>query len=180
MAKTILGFTGMIASGKDTAVSYLLGKHRGTQVKFSASLTDVLNRMYIPRERENYQVLSTILRENFGQDLLSKIVANDVKNASTDLVVIDGIRRPKDIEYLKDIEGFKMIAIEVDPKVRYERLKKRAEKAGDADKSWDDFQKEDVAESEITIPDLMKQADVTIDNNSSLEDFYKQLDNLVK
>lgn len=179
MAKLILGFTGMIGCGKDTAADYLLNKHGGDKIKFSASLTDVLKRMYLPTERKNYQVLSRVLRESFGQDLLSKIVASDAKESDKELVVIDGIRRPMDIEHLKDVEGFKLIAIEVKQDIRYERVKQRGDKVGESDKTWEDFQKEDLAETEITIPEIMSQASVTIDNNASLEDFYKELDKLI-
>lgn len=180
MAKKILGFTGMIGCGKDTAADYLLEKKSGAKIKFSASLTDVLKRIYLPTERKNYQVLSRVLRESFGQDLLSKIVASDAKESPEELVVIDGIRRPMDIEHLKNIEGFKLIAIEVEQSIRYERVKKRGDKVGESEKTWEDFQKEDLAETEITIPEIMKQADITLDNNGSLEDFYKELDKLVE
>ncbi len=180
MAKLIFGFTGMIACGKDTAADYLLEKKGGEKIKFSASLTDVLKRMYLPTERKNYQVLSRVLRESFGQDLLSKIVASDANGSSTELVVIDGIRRPMDIEHLKNIEGFKLIAIEAKQDVRYERAKKRGDKVGESEKTWEDFQKEDLAETEITIPEIMEQADISIDNNGSREDLYKELDKLIK
>jgi dephospho-CoA kinase len=178
MAKKILGFTGMIGCGKDTAADYLLKKNGGDKIKFSASLTDVLKRIYLPTERANYQILSRILRESFGQDLLSKIVAGDAKNSKKDLVVIDGIRRPMDIEHLKNLAGFKLVAIEVGQSTRYERVKKRGDKVGESEKTWEDFQKEDLAETEVTIPEIMAQADVTIDNNGSLAKFYKELDKL--
>lgn len=180
MSKVILGFTGLISCGKDTASNYLAEKYGGEQVKFSASMKDIMDRVYIDPVRKNYQILSRIMRESFGQDLFSKVVAKDVLNSKKDLVIVDGVRRIPDIEHLKNIEGFKLIAIEADAKTRFERLKNRNEKPGDQEKTWEDFQKEDVAETEITIPELMKQADVTVDNNGTLEEFYKQLDELVK
>lgn len=177
--KIVLGFTGLIASGKDTASDYFAEKYKAEQVKFSASMKDIMNRVYIEPVRKNYQILSKILRESFGQDLFSKVVANDVKNSQADLVIVDGIRRIPDIDYLKNIEGFKLIAIQVDAKTRFDRLKQRSEKPGDKTKTWEEFQKEDKAETEITIPEIMAQADVVIDNNGTLEDLYKKLDELV-
>jgi dephospho-CoA kinase len=178
--KIILGFTGLIACGKDTASDYFAEKYDAKQVKFSASMKDIMDRVYISPVRKNYQIISRVLRESFGQDLFSKVVAKDVKNLEADLIIVDGVRRIQDIDFLKDIDGFKLISVEVDSKTRFERIKNRNEKPGDTTKTWEEFQKEDVAETEITIPDLMKRADVTIDNNGNLEDFYKQLDKLIK
>ena len=177
--KIILGFTGLIACGKDTASDYFAEKYGAKQIKFSSSMKDIMDRVYISPVRKNYQVLSKILRESFGQDLFSKVVSKDVKSLDASLIIVDGVRRIPDIDFLKDIEGFKLIAVEVAAKTRFERIKKRNEKPGDTTKTWEDFQKEDVAETEITIPDLMKQADITIDNNGTLEEFYKELDKLI-
>ena len=180
MQKIILGFTGLIASGKGTAAKYLQEKYGAETFRFSTILRDVLDRLYLPQSRENMINLSTNLRENFGQDLLSKVIAQDASRAKTEIVVVDGMRRPADIKDLKEVPGFKMIAIEVDSKVRYERLVKRAENPGDTEKTYDEFLEDHKAETEITIPDLIKQADAVIDNNGSLEDLYKQLDELIK
>jgi dephospho-CoA kinase len=177
--KIILGFTGLMACGKGTAAKYLKEKYGADTFRFSTMLRDVLDRLYLPQSRENFQIISPLLRETFGQDLMAKVIAKDVESADSKIIAIDGMRRPADIEYLKKISGFRMVAIEVDAKVRYERLKVRAENPGDAEKTWEQFQKEHEAETEIYIPELMKQADVVIDNNSSLEDLYKQLDKLV-
>ena len=72
-----------------------------------------------------------------------------------------------------------MVAIDVEAKIRYERLKDRAENSGDQEKTWEQFQKEHEAETEIYIPELMKQADVTVNNDGTLEELYKQLDKLI-
>ena len=177
--KTILGFTGLMACGKGTAAKYLAEKYNADTFRFSTMLRDVLDRLYLPQSRENFQIISPLLRETFGQDLMAKVIAKDVESADSKIIAIDGMRRPADIEYLKKLSGFRMVAIDVDAKVRYERLKARSENPGDAEKTWEQFQKEHEAETEIYIPELMKQADVTINNNGTLEEFYKQLDKLV-
>ena len=178
--KIILGFTGLMACGKGTAARYLDEKYNADTFRFSTMLRDVLDRLYLPQSRENFQIISPLLRETFGQDLMAKVIARDVESADSRIIAIDGMRRPADIEYLKKLPGFRMVAIDVDAKVRYERLRARAENPGDAEKTWEQFQKEHEAETEIYIPELMKQADVTIDNNGTLEDLYKQIDKLIK
>lgn len=177
--KIILGFTGLIACGKGTAAKYFADKYKADTFRYSTMLRDIMDRLYIPQSRENFQIISPVLREAFGQDLMAKVMGNDVAKSDSNMIVIEGMRRPADIEYLKKIPGFRMIAIEVDAQTRYQRLVKRGENAGDKEKTFEQFLKEHEAETEIYIPELMKQANVTIDNNGSLEDFYKQLDKLI-
>lgn len=177
--KIILGFAGEIASGKDTAVNYIKEKYSATTVKFSQSLRDILSRLYLDVTRENLQTLSTSLRENFSQDLFSKVVAKDVENAKDKIIVIDGVRRQSDIVHLKKIPGFQLIYVDADEKLRYERLKQREENKGDATKTFEQFQKEDQAETENQIRSLKDIADKIIDNNGTLENLQKQVDDLI-
>jgi len=180
MEKRIFGVTGLMACGKGTVAKYFAEKYGADTFRFSTMLRDVLDRLYLPQSRENFQIISPWLRQTFGQDLFAKVMANDVKKATSKIIIIDGMRRPADIEYLKKIEGFKLVALEVEAKIRYERLTKRGENTDDTTKTWGQFQKEHQAETEIYIPELMKQADVKINNNGSVEDLYKQLDELIK
>ena len=178
--KKILAFTGLIASGKGTAAKYFIEKHKAVSFRFSTSMRDVLDRLYLEQSRKNMAEISLVLREAFGQNLFSKVIANDAAKSESELEVIDGVRRSYDLEALKKIEGFQLIGVEVDSKIRFERLKKRGENADDISKTWEQFQADHKLETEVYIPELLKQADVTIDNNGSLEDLYKQLDKLVE
>ena len=180
MNKKVLGFTGLIASGKGTACKYLSEKYGAESFRFSTILRDVVDRVYLPQTRENLQNISQVLRENFSQDILSKAIAEDVKKAKGEIVVIDGVRRWTDIEHLKAIPGFQLVSLQVDTKTRYERLVKRGENLDDTSKTWEEFQKDSNAEAEIHIQEMIEKADVIIDNNKQLDDFYKQLDKLVK
>ncbi|MFA6271719.1 MAG: AAA family ATPase [Patescibacteria group bacterium] len=180
MSKKVLGFTGLIASGKGTACKYLSEKYGAESFRFSTILRDVADRVYLPQTRENLQNISQVLRENFSQDILSKAIAEDVKKAEGDVIVIDGVRRWTDIEHLKAIPGFKLVSLQVDARTRFERLVKRAENPGDEEKTWDEFQKDSAAEAEVHIQDMIEKADVVIDNDGTKEDFYKQLDKLVE
>lgn len=180
MAKVILGFTGLMACGKGTAAKYFSEKYNAPTFRFSTSMRDVLDRLYLPQSRENMSAISRITREEFGQDLYAKVMAKDVGKAESDIVVVEGIRREEDVVELKKLQNFKLVAIDVDMKTRWERLIVRGENPDDKTKTWEQFQKDHELETELTIPPVMKQADVTVDNNGTLEEFYKQLDQLVK
>lgn len=180
MDKKIFGLTGLMACGKGTAAEYLAAKYGAQAIRFSTIVRDVLDRLYLPQSRANMQKMIPILLNGFGTDLLSKVMAQDVLKSDKNIIVIDGVRRFPDIEHLKKIPGFTLVAIEVDPKIRYQRLVSRGENAGDKEKTWEQFLAEHQAATEIDIPKLMAVADIKIDNNGSLEDLYRQLDKLVK
>jgi dephospho-CoA kinase len=92
MPKIIIGLAGEIASGKDVTKKYLEINYGASCHRFSTILRDILNRLYLPIKRENMQDISTFLRQRFGEDLLAKIITEDVKNDPHEIVVVDGIR----------------------------------------------------------------------------------------
>ncbi|MDD3662432.1 MAG: hypothetical protein PHT84_01045 [Candidatus Pacebacteria bacterium] len=180
MNKIILGLTGPIAVGKEVTKKYLIEKYQAKDCKFSTPLRDVLNRISVPVSRENMQKLSTILRAGFGEDLLAKIIAEDSKNLESEFVVIDGVRRPTDISYLEELPNFFLIKIEADSKLRYDRMVKRNENPGDDNKTYEEFLKDHESEADSLVPVVMKKAKFSIDNNSSLEDLYRQVDEILE
>ncbi|MCB9802830.1 AAA family ATPase [Candidatus Nomurabacteria bacterium] len=180
MQKKILGFTGLISCGKGTAASYLKEKYQAETFRFSTMLRDVLDRLYLEHTRENMSGISTVLREFFGQDLMAEVMAKDVENSQAELVVVEGIRRMEDIEYLKKLPNFKLVSIEATMENRYQRLLERGENPDDQTKTWEQFQADHNLETELTIPPAMKVADVVVNNDGSLEEFQKQLDQLLK
>jgi dephospho-CoA kinase len=155
MSKIVLGFVGKLASGKAVCQQYISEKHDAGSAKFSTSLRDILNRLYLPISRKNLQNLSLDLRNRFGGDILARVIAEDVKNDSQEIVIIDGVRRLDDISSLKDLPNFYLISIDADPEIRYERMKKRNENEGDSDKTFADFEEDEQREAELQIPEVM-------------------------
>lgn len=178
--KIILGLCGEIASGKGTVVKYLEDKYGATSRRFSTPLRDVLKRLYLEIMRENMQNVSSALRETFGQNLLAKVITEDVKNARNKIIIVDGVRRPADIEYLTKLPGFKLVYITADTKIRYERIIKRGENEDDLNKTFEQFVKDNQAEAELLIHEIGKTADIKIDNNGSFEELYAQIDKIIE
>jgi dephospho-CoA kinase len=180
MSKVILGLVGSLASGKETTKKYLAEKYNAKDCKFSSILRDVLSRTVIPVSRENLQKVSTVLRANFGEDLLAKAIANDASKLDADVVVIDGVRRPTDIEHLIKLPNFFLIKIDAEPHLRYERMLKRNENEGDDKKTFEQFMKDHEAEADNLIPVVMESAKYSIDNSGDFENLYKQIDKIIK
>ena len=177
--KKIIALAGEISCGKGTVVKYLIDKYGAESVRFSTILRDITNRLYLDESRDNLQKLSTSLRQTFGEDVLSKTIAEDAKRIQSDLVLLDGARRESDIKYLKEIPGFQLVYIDADPKVCYERITKRGENVDDSGKTFEEFLSDREKEAEKQIRDLKKIANHIIDNSGDEKALYDQIDSLI-
>ena len=178
--KIIFGFVGQMASGKDTAANYLEKKYNGKNYSFSGMLADVLKRFYLELNRDNYVKISEGLREKFGDDLLSKTLAEDIKKDEHQIISVSNVRRPNDVKFLKDLPGFVLVEIFAEPKTRFDRLTKRGEKSDDNNKTYEQFLADHQRSTELTIDSISKEAIEKIDNNGTFEMLYQQLDELVE
>ena len=178
--KMIIGLVGQIASGKGAATKYLEKDYGAVVFRFSAMLRDILNRLYLEISRENMCILSEILRKNFSENVMAKVIVEDIAKSKKDLIVVDGIRRIADIEYLKKMKNFKLIKITVNPKIRYERLVLRNENIGDDKKTFKEFLADQKKEAESEVLSVMSQANIEISNNGSWEEFNKRIKKMIK
>jgi dephospho-CoA kinase len=177
--KIIIGLVGQMASGKGTIAEYLRDKHGADFFTFSTVLRDVLNRLHQEICRANLQKTSMALREYFGQDILAKLIAQDVIASAKDLIVIDGIRRFSDIAYLKDLPGFVLVSIAADEKIRYERLIARGQNNDDKQKTFEQFIADHQAEPELEIPKVMAEAKEEINNDGDKNALYAQIEKVL-
>lgn len=177
--KIILGFSGLMASGKGTTAKYLEDRHGATTFRFSTMLRDALDRFYLPHTRDNLIKISEIMRGTFGEDIMAKTMAHDVEHCPNPLIIVEGVRRLADIEYLNKLPGFVLVEIFADPKVRYERIIKRRENPDDATKTFEQFMAEHQRSTELSILDVLKLGTERINNNGLIEDLHRQLDSLI-
>ncbi len=175
----ILGITGLMAAGKGTAAKYIKEKYGVSTYTFSTMLGDALDRFYLERSRDNFIKISEAIRGTFGEDVMARTMAKDVEKDDNKIIVIEGVRRMADIEYLKKMPGFILVEIFADIKTRFERLKKRSEKSDDAVKTFAQFEADHQRSTELSTVEVAKYASVRIDNNGDLPKLYKQLENFI-
>ena len=176
----IIGLVGTPGAGKSFVSDYILENYGGEHVKFSDFLSHVLKKMALEKSRENMIKLSVTLRNEFGDELLSHAVASEAVRSEKDIVLVDGIRRIGDLAAFSPLPAFKLIAINADPKIRYERMKGRGEKAGETNMTWEEFETTEKAPTEITIPETMTRADYSIMNNGTAEELKEEIDKVMK
>ena len=170
MSKLIIGLVGQAGCGKGTMAEMLQKEYGAGYFRFSAVLGTILDRLALEKSRENFTSLSETLRKTFGEDVLSYAIAKGALDAPEDIVMIDGIRRVEDIVGLEPLPFFKLVAIDADPKLRYERMKARGEKSSEKNFTWEQFLAEEQLPTEITVPFVMKRAAKTLMNNGTREE----------
>jgi dephospho-CoA kinase len=180
MTRLILGFTGEMASGKGTCAAYLKERYHAETFRFSSALFDVAHRMHLKDDRDTLQKISTWFRKEFGEDTLAKVMFEDAKSASADLVVIDGVRRLEDVKYLRALPEFVLVYLDAPMRVRYERMVLRGEKADDTTKTFEEFEKDHQRESELEIPKLREFSREILDNGGTKDELFARLDEIVK
>jgi dephospho-CoA kinase len=176
--KLILGITGELASGKGTAVKYLIKKHKASAYKFSDPLRKIFNLLDQDINRKNFSALSTALRKIFKEDYLAKVLINKIKKDKNKIIILDGIRKKEEINTLKKIKGFKLVFINADNITRYKRLIKRNENKDDREKTFEQFLKDDKLETEKNIRSFKKLSDYEINNSGNVKELHKNIDKL--
>jgi dephospho-CoA kinase len=180
MPSLIIGLVGTPGSGKGTVAKILQQTYGATLFRFSTVLEDILKRLALEKTRANMIQLSEALRGSFGEDVLAHAIHHETLSATTDLVVIDGIRRIGDLTLLLPLTQFKLIAVSALPEIRYARMKQRGEKIGESEMSREKFESQERASTEITIPEAMKLAWKTIENTGTIEALEEQIATLMK
>lgn len=182
--KTHIFVVGKSGAGKETVFKIFKEEAASmlssSMYRFSDPLNEVLDILCLSRERQNQQKISTVLRQFFGEDTLSNAVAGKVLKDSSDVVFLDGVRRVSDLKAFDNLPNRLLIFVTAPPEIRFERLRKRGDRPGDKEKSWEQFQSEQNAEAESQIDSLAKVADVIIDNSGDMEALRKKIAEIIE
>lgn len=121
----VIGLTGPNAAGKGEVASYLEGKG------FRAhSLSDIVReeaaRGGFPPEREHLIRTGNLLRREGGAGVLAERLAPRIGRRD----VVDSIRNPAEVEVLRRIPGFTLLAVIAGEEVRFRRMRARG-RSGD-------------------------------------------------
>jgi len=178
--KILFVFAGLPGSGKDTCLDYLQEKYNASIFSFTDLLHEACDAFYLEFNRDNLIRMSECVREEFGEDTLAKAMAKKVKDKGDNISAIGNARRPADVQYLSEIEGYVLIKIDADINTRYERIKTRGQKASDSTQTFEQFKADHKRSTEVSILEIAKQATEKIDNDGNFEQLYDQMENIIK
>lgn len=175
---TVIGVSGTNGSGKDTVCHVLEERFGFLFVSVSELLRDELGRRGLSVERENLRMISTEWRRQGGLGVLvDKSLDKFYESMQGQYkgLAVSSLRNPGEAGRVHELEG-KVIWVDADPKVRYERITSvvRDGRESEDNKSFEQFVSEEQAElkssgdeNELSMLDVKEKADFIYENNGS-------------
>lgn len=178
-----LGIIGKIFAGKETVFQIIKeivedadGKRRVAIHRFSDPLNECLRAVALPKERDYQSRISTVLRREFGESLLGNALVQRALAENAYIVCLDGIRRPQDTIYLRNLPNSHLIYVDTPVEIRFERAKKRADRPVNM---IDELLNQQSMEADSKIDEISKNAEFVLDNSGDLEYLRTQIKNLL-
>ena len=179
----IIGITGTLGSGKGTVAEYLVGKYEFSHYSAREFIAEEIRRRGLLVNRDTLTEVSNDIRaKNHPGFILERLYERALESEKNS--VIESVRTPGEIQTLKNKGNFYLLAVDADPKTRYDRVLLR--KSATDSVSFKKFLEDENREMESTDPNkqnigaCVKQADFTVRNDGSLEQLHTQVDRILK
>jgi len=182
----VVGIVGTLCSGKEVAKKILMEKYSAYHVTLSDVIRGEIEKKRGQINRPNLQDMGNEMRKNYGTEILAKMAISYLPR-DKQMIILEGIRNPGEVGYLKKNFGnrFVLLSIDAPQEIRWQRMQNR-KKASDPE-NFDEFvidEKRDLGEGEPPwgqqVRACMQQADFTVVNDGSLEDFRKKIYEIFK
>ena len=169
--KLLIGIIGEKGSGKETAgalIRRFISPSSVALFRSSDLLKDTLNLWSLPLSRHNLQYLAICMNKQFGDESLSFGVRERIKKSRADILILDGVRWKSDEKLVRSFSPNLLLYVTAKPRIRFLRLKRRNEKAGEGSMSFAQFLKEEKAATETEIASIGSRADRRIVNDGDM------------
>ena len=179
--KHVIGVVGENGAGKDTFTTFLTAAAAPiviSKVHFSDILYETLTLWGIDATRSNLQNLAIAMDREFGKGSVTAATSSRIEKTAGDIIVVEGVRWKTDATMIRSFKNSLLVYITALPKVRFERMKNRREKVGEENLSFEQFEREEKAATELEISEIGSGADFKIENNETLDDLRIRVEEL--
>ncbi len=185
--KTCIVLAGERLAGKGLfcELAKMLCRKPITHIKFSNVLNEILlEKCDIANTTERIQGLADCLSNLCGKDIFARIAFTRALAANTEVVILDGMRRIAEYDYLKSKSGIAhmlFVYIRADFEIRAQRHNLRDEKAGEHEMTAEQLQAAENAPTEREIK-LLKSYDISdyvIPNNGTRDEFTQKVQHVL-
>lgn len=182
--KMIIWITWTLGAGKWTISDYLIENKWFNHYSVSWYITQEVKKRWLKVNRDSmYQVWRDIKKQNWA-DFIVKELYKKAKQ-EWENAIIESIRSPWEVEWLKEIDDFKLISVDADIKTRYDRIKVRGSEKDNVD--FETFVANNERErdsdskdpTKINLSKCIALADFQIKNDWTFEELYSQVDNIL-
>lgn len=178
-----IGLTGSIGAGKKTITDYL--KKRGfAYFHLGDEIREIAKQEGIEINRKNLQDLGNRLRREMGGGAIAYFIKNKIYVLGYDDAVIDSIRNPQEVEMLRQIDNFFLVAVDSSQQTRFKRIKERNRESDP--QTWEEFLNVDARdfgeedENGQQVGKCIQLADYHLENNESVKEFINRFEMLYK
>lgn len=175
----IIGITGSLAAGKDT-VAQILEENGFRHISLSQILRELVVKKGGDLTTANLTREGNNLRTEKGNGYLAK----EALKLISDDTAISSIRQPGEVEVLRKTGKFFLISVDADPKIRWQRLKKR-QRPGDP-KTMEGMlaiekkQMKSGGSKDMQLDVVWGMADYHLNNNGDLGDLQTKVREIIK
>lgn len=162
----LLALTGLARSGKDTAAKYISRKYGFYWLDMSRDVLKAeLAERKIEPTKENLSLVGDSLRKVYGNDIVAQKIIGIIREKGLEKAIVSGVRSPEEAKYLEKSAGtFYLFSITAN-------TERRIERGGNTAISRDE---RDISNKGLS--KVLEMADATIENNGTLDDFYRKID----
>lgn len=177
----IIGLTGKNGAGKGAAANVLI-EAGFTYTSLSDVLRDELRKQNKKITRQNLTDFANQLRMEKGAGALA--ILNAARLAPDRNYIVDSIRHPEEVKVLKSLPDFYLLAIDAEPKLRFERIKARARENDTM--TYEDFVAQEAKEAagkratDQQINLTLEMSDARIENTGTLEELRAKVIQIVQ
>ena len=170
----VIGIIGEKGAGKEVVGNMIAtcAFCRGISIKrhrFSDILNDTLRIWSITQDRSSLQKLARMMIAEFGDSALTKAMRAKIERVDSSIMLVDGVRWETDDLMIRSFPLHISLYVTASIDTRYARSKKRNDRIGEQEKTFDQFQLEECAQNEVYIPCIGSSADYLIVNEGTVE-----------
>ncbi len=178
---TVMGVIGRNGAGKSTLVRLLREICVGSSIESHSSgalMVETLGLWGVALTRDNLQKLPVMMEATYGTGLLANAMRARLEASCADIAIFDGLRWQNQLYSVQSFTPHVLVYVDAPQDLRFERLRARATKPGEAAMNREQFLKEEQAPTEVEISLIAHEADFTIHNTGDLDDYRAQVLNL--